>query len=112
LCELCCTEGPLIINFVALSFNDNELCVDVGNSKLVRVGVQLCSWLVSTVESLFGSSGVCRRHGACGMTLVLTNEVQQRPLQLIIGWVTISGIPQPLSPWMGCLLWHLIADAL
>jgi hypothetical protein len=50
--------------------------------------------------------------GACVTTLVSAREVEQRPSQLVLGWVTVSGIPQPPSPQMGCLLWYLVANGL
>jgi hypothetical protein len=44
-----------------------------------------------------------RQRGACGTTLVPINEVKQRPPRSVLGLVTISGLPQPPSPWMACL---------
>ena len=35
--------------------------------------------------------------GFSGSALVLTNEVNLRPAQLVLGWVTVSGV-QPLVP--------------
>jgi hypothetical protein len=53
-----------------------------------------------------------RQRGVCGTTLVSVNEVEKRLPRLVLGWVAILGIPQTPSLWMGCLLWHLIADTL
>jgi hypothetical protein len=54
------------------------------------------------VDGPLGNNISSRRRGACSTTFVSANEVKQRSSRLVLGWVTVLGIPQPPSPWNGC----------